>query len=55
MKCRPKPKKAITAAIRIEEDLYRYALKKVYQSDSNFSRYVRGLIRRDIAQKKHAA
>jgi hypothetical protein len=47
MKYRP-TKKTVAAAVRIETDLYAHAMQRVYHEDSNFSRYVRGLIRRDL-------
>jgi hypothetical protein len=47
MKYRP-TKKTIAAAVRIETDLYAFAMDRVFHEDSNFSRYVRGLIRKDL-------
>jgi hypothetical protein len=44
-----RPKKTIAAAVRIEIPLYQHALRKVEGSDTNFSQYVRSLIRRDLA------
>lgn len=46
-----KPKKTIAAAVRIEPELYSFALQRVDADDSNFSRYVRQLIRADLAQQ----
>lgn len=43
-----KPKKTIAAAVRIEVPLYEHAMRKVDASDTNFSQYVRSLIRQDI-------
>lgn len=43
-----KTRKTIVAAVRIEPELYRYAMAKVFNEDNNFSRYVRSLIRKDI-------
>jgi hypothetical protein len=43
-----KPKKTIPAAVRIESDLYAHAMRKAEEDDSNFSRYVRRLIKADL-------
>jgi len=44
-----KPKKRIAAAVSIEQSLYDAALReRVEPDDTNFSRYVRDLIRRDL-------
>jgi hypothetical protein len=43
-----RPRKTIAAAVRVEPELYEFACRKVESEDSNFSRYVRELIRRDL-------
>ena len=43
-----KRKRTIAAAVSIEPALYEKACRKVEKHDTNFSRYVRGLIREDL-------
>jgi hypothetical protein len=43
-------KKTIAAAVRIEPELYAFAAQRIEADDSNFSRYVRGLIRADLSR-----
>lgn len=44
-----KPRKTIPAAVSIDEQLYAQAIReRIHTQDTNFSRYVRELIRRDL-------
>lgn len=46
-----KPRKMIAAAVSIPPDLYQKAIReRIRVQDTNFSRYVRALIREDLRQ-----
>lgn len=47
------PRRRIAAAVSIDEQLYKWALeKRVNPEDTNFSQYVRELIRADLANPR---
>jgi hypothetical protein len=48
----PPPDRTVVKAVRIEGDLYKHASKRIRKEDLDFSKYVRRLIRADLA---HAA
>lgn len=42
--------RTVVKAVRIEGDLYKHASKRIRKEDLDFSKYVRRLIRADLAQ-----
>jgi hypothetical protein len=51
----PKPDRTVVKAVRIESELYRHAQTRINKEDLDFSKYVRRLMRADLAAAKQAS
>ncbi len=48
----PKSDRTVVKAVRIEDPLYQHARRRIHEEDLDFSKYVRRLIRADLAHAR---